>query len=540
MKAFIWLNILFVVNVYGALQRVDPLVLIGQGLVKGIKASDSDYSKFLGIPYAKVDLNNPFGAAQAAPEFEEEIFQAYDNSRICPQTNYGGVKFSGNSENESPDCLQLNVYSPSKASTLSPLPVLVWIHGGIFIGGSANEYNVPDLVKQGIVVVTVNYRLGPYGFMCLDDPAVPGNQGLKDQYAALQWVRNNIAAFGGNPYNVTLAGQSAGSASVLLQLYSSKEKLFNKVIAQSGTPLSPSFFVTGDSDVAIKLANYLGLNTTDNQQALEFLASSHHSLVTGASADLKIGFKPCKEKSFSGVDNFIDSEPYAFSNERKIRNTPILIGNTDQEVDDIRINLMNGDDFYNQDFFYASLKGKFNLENGQLQEIAEIVRHFYIGDTTISEEVKIEAAEFLSDYEFNHPIQDTITNLIKDNANPVYEYVFTYTGDSGEGGAPHSAELEYLFDFQQNYRSRSEADQIVADRIVTLWANFIKYGNPTPETSDLIPVKWSPVTETTRPYLNIGADLRMEDRFLRERLAFWELFQSVYGKYSSLARQCDY
>ncbi|XP_063530127.1 juvenile hormone esterase-like [Cydia strobilella] len=540
MKAFVWLNILFLVNVHGALQRVDPLVLIDQGLVKGIKAGDGDYSKFLGIPYAKVDLDDPFGAAQAAPEFEEEIFHAYDNSRKCPQTDYGGIIFSGNSEDESPDCLQLNVYSPSKASTLNPLPVLVWIHGGAFSGGSGNEYEAPNLVKQGIVVVTVNYRLGPYGFMCLDDPAVPGNQGLKDQYAALRWIRNNIAAFGGNPYNVTLAGQSAGSASALLQLYSSKEKLFNKVIAESGTPLSPYLFVTGDSDVAVKLANYLGLNTTDNQQALEFLSQTHHSLVTGASSDLKIDFMPCKEKSFSGVDNFIDSEPYAFSNERKIRNTPILIGNTDQECSADDITQMNGDDFYNQDFFYTSLKEKFNLENGQLQEIAEIVRHFYIGDRAISEEVKTEAADFLSDFVFNHPIQDTITNLIRDNANPVYEYVFTYTGESGEKGASHTAELEYLFDYQQKDKAQSEADQIVADRITTLWANFIKYGNPTPETTDLIPIKWTPVTESTRPYLSIGADLEMQDRFLRERTAFWELFQSVYGKYSNLARQCDY
>ncbi|XP_063635630.1 juvenile hormone esterase-like isoform X2 [Cydia splendana] len=536
MKAFIWVNILFLVNVHGALQRVDPLVLIDQGLVKGIKASDGDYSKFLGIPYAKVDLDDPFGPSQAAPEFEEEIFHAYDNSRKCPQTNYGGIKFSGNSEDESPDCLQLNIYSPSKASTLNPLPVLVWIHGGLFSGGSGKGYEAPNLVKQGIVVVTVNYRLGPYGFMCIDDPAVPGNQGLKDQYAALRWVRKNIAAFGGNPYNVTLAGQSAGSASVLLQLYSSKEKLFNKVIAESGTPLSPSFFVTGDSDVAVKLANYLGLNTTDNQQALEFLAQTHHSLVTGASADLKIDFKPCKEKSFSGVDNFIDSEPYAFSNERKIRNTPILIGNTDQEYSVDDVTQLHGDDFYNQDFFYTSLKEKFNLENGQLEEIAEIIRHFYIGDAAISEEVKTEAADFLSDFIFNHPIQDTITNLIRENANPVYEYVFTYTGESDEKGASHTAELEYLFDD----KAQSEADQIVTDRITTLWANFIKYGNPTPETTDLIPIKWTPVTEFTRPYLSIGADLQMQDRFLRKRNAFWELFQSVYGKYSTLARQCDY
>ncbi|XP_063375128.1 juvenile hormone esterase-like [Cydia amplana] len=525
MKAFIWLNILFLVNIHGALPRVDPLVLINQGLVKGIKASDGDYSKFLGIPYAKVDLDDPFGPAQAAPEFEEEIFHAHDNSRKCPQTGFGPVESSGNSEDESPDCLQLNIYSPSKASTLNPMPVLVWIHGGGFSGGNGNQYETPNLIEQGIVVVTVNYRLGPYGFMCLDDPAVPGNQGLKDQYAALRWVRDNIAAFGGNPYNVTLAGQSAGSGSVLLQLYSQKEKLFDKVIAQSGTPLSPDMFVPGDPDLAIQLANYLGLNTTENQKALEFLAKTHHSLVTGAARSLSMEFRPCNEKSFSGVENFIDTDAYALSNEKKIKNTPILIGNTDMEMH------VDGDDFLEKDFFYTRLDEKFSLEPDQLKEIAEIVRHYYIGDRPITKDVESEAVAFQSDFAFNHPIQDTITNLLKDNANPVYAYVFTYV-ESGEEGAPHGAELDYLFNMNQlDDKVRSVTEHMMVDRLTTLWANFIKYGNPTPETSDLIPVKWSPVTETTRPYLNIVAELRMEERFLKERMAFWELFQSVYGKY---------
>ncbi|XP_063635628.1 juvenile hormone esterase-like isoform X1 [Cydia splendana] len=525
MKAFIWVNILFLVNVHGALQRVDPLVLIDQGLVKGIKASDGDYSKFLGIPYAKVDLDDPFGPAQTAPKFEEVIFLAYDNSRKCPQTSrFGSVESSASSEDESPDCLRLNIYSPSKASIRNPLPVLVWVHGGGFSGGTGNQYEAPNLVEQGIVIVTVNYRLGPYGFMCLDHPAVPGNQGLKDQYAALRWVRDNIAAFGGNPYNVTIAGQSAGSGSILLQLFSKKEKLFDKVIAQSGTPLSPDMFTPGDPDVAIKLANYLGLNTTDDQKALEFLAKTHHSLVTGAAQSLGMEFRPCNERSFSGVENFIDDDSYALSNEQKIKNTPILIGNTDTEMN------ADGDEYFEKDFFYTRLDEKFSLETDQLKEIAEIMRHYYIGDRPISKEIQPEAVDFESDFVFNHPIQDTITNLLKDNANPVYSYVFTYV-ESGEGRAGHGAEMEYLFNMTQpDDKARSETGHIMVDRLTTMWANFIKYGNPTPETSELIPLKWSPVTATTRPYLNIGAELLMEERFLKDRMAFWDLFQSVYGK----------
>ncbi|KAI8440016.1 hypothetical protein MSG28_001450 [Choristoneura fumiferana] len=138
-------------------------------------------------------------AAQPASHFEEEIFYAYDNSKVCPQTFKG---FSNTaSEQEDIDCLQLSLYVPSRASSKNPLPVLVWIHGGGFAVGSGNQQGPSNLLKHGIIIVTVNYRLGPYGFMCLNNTAVPGNQGLKDQYTALRWVRDNIAAFGGNPYN---------------------------------------------------------------------------------------------------------------------------------------------------------------------------------------------------------------------------------------------------------------------------------------------------------------------------------------------------
>lgn len=381
---------------------------------------------------------------------------------------------------ESVDCLQLNIFVPSQASINNPLPVFVWIHGGTYLSGTAHEFGGRNIVKHGVIVVTVNYRLGAYGFMCLDNPSVPGNQGLKDQHAALQWVRDNIASFGGNPYNVTIGGQSAGSASVLLHLFSPKEKLFNKVIAESGTPLSPDMFTIGDADAAVKLANYLGLNTTDDQQALDFLAKSHHSLVTGATHDLKIEFKPCKENSFSGVDIFVDNLPYSLSNARKIRNTPILIGNTDFEYrGDVR--QMHGNNFFDKDFFYSRIQNDFVMDNDELRTAAEIVRHFYVGDKAISSDVNTEAEYFNSDVVFNHPIQDTITRILDENASPVYEYVFSYVGDTGLSGAAHSAELPFLFDIYGDFgelmaHSSTEDDLLMVDRLTTLWTNFIKYG----------------------------------------------------------------
>ncbi|XP_026765202.2 juvenile hormone esterase-like [Galleria mellonella] len=509
--------------VAGIDMRVDPLVLTKQGLVKGRKASDGDYSEFLGIPYAKVDLENPFGPAQEITRFEQQVFFAYDGSTKCPQTSSPDKP----SNEGTLDCLTLNVYVPFKASYTNPLPVLVFIHGGIFSFGSAGEYKVKNLVRHDIVVVTINYRLGPYGFMCLDTPSVPGNQGLKDQYEALRWIRSNIDSFGGNPYNVTLSGQSAGACATLLHLYSSKEKLFHKVIVESGTPQNYGMFVEGDVHAATKIAQHLGLNTTDTEEALEFLTSAPHALVTAAAIDLNLQLRPCREKSFSGVDNFVESDPFSLSNANKVRNTPILIGHTSQEEG------AGGQDYFNSDPFYIKIDNSFNMNEEQLHKAALNIKHFYIGDAP-AESLLSRMADFESDFVFNHPMQRTITNLVAENAQ-VYQYMFSYVGDSGADGARHSAELFYLYNAGDEV---NQADQLIIDRITTIWANFVKYGNPTPKATGLLPVTWSPVTKDTKPYLVIDTDIRMESRVYNDRMAYWDLFYDNYGNYNKLLRKC--
>ncbi|XP_063823570.1 juvenile hormone esterase-like [Ostrinia nubilalis] len=528
--------ILLISYVAGSSLRIDPLVLIQQGLVRGQRAEDGDYTTFLGIPYAAVDEDNPFGPAKPPPAFEE-VYKANDGSIMCPQSAFVTRNFMQNMGTETLDCLRLNIYVPNDATSKNPLPVLVWVHGGGFGGGFAGASSVTSLVSKDIVVVSINYRLGPYGFMCLDVPSVPGNQGLKDQYAALQWVRNNIGSFGGNPYNVTLAGQSAGACSVLLQLYSAKEKLFHKLIVQSGTPQNEGMFVKRDVDAAKKVANHLGFNITDTEQALGFLSKTPFKLVTSAIAELKIKLRPCKELSFSGVDNFVDTDPFSLSNEKKIQGTPILIGHTSKEEMSLGSSYYDG--YYDDDPFYNRIVNNYNLEEEKAKKVADTIRHYYVGDQAISEKLFPELGDFESDFIFNHPMQSMITNLLNENANPVYQYMFSYVGDSGEAGAGHSAELKYLFELTGFSSEMTEDDKLVSDRLTTMWTNFIKYGNPTPSYANALPVTWSKSSLATRPYLLIDKDLRMESRVFSDRMAFWDLFYDNYGTYNKLARECD-
>ncbi len=212
------------------------LVTTESGDVRGSK--DGTVRSFLGIPFAAPPVGaNRFRPPQPVEPWEGE-WPALDVGPICPQ-NFG---FSPGGGYE--DCLYLNVWTPSPPPS-TPAPVMVWFHGGAFVFGSGGEsYYAGSKLAQahGMVVVTVNYRLGPLGFLAhpalaAEDPAHPtsGNYGLEDQIAALEWVQRNIAAFGGDPARVTIFGESAGGYSACFHYLSERSRgLFHAVISESG------------------------------------------------------------------------------------------------------------------------------------------------------------------------------------------------------------------------------------------------------------------------------------------------------------------
>ena len=213
------------------------------------------YFRFHGIPYAEPpvdklrfmlpvpysvskygDKSNPYDASNKS--YPDGI------GYVCPQLDEAHT-IEVTSTNE--DCLHLSIYTPkinpNKTDTL--LPVLVWIHGGHFISGSgAYQYHGPErfMKDKDIVMVSINYRLGTLGFLSLGTPELPGNAGLWDQVEALRWIQTNIKYFGGDNKKVTIMGESAGSWSVMYQLLSpASAGLFQRVISQSGTPMSPAY-----------------------------------------------------------------------------------------------------------------------------------------------------------------------------------------------------------------------------------------------------------------------------------------------------------
>lgn len=215
---------------------MDELTIVTSGgPVRGMCAEG--VRRWLGLPYARADR---FAAPRPADPWSD-VRDATKHGPQCPQMYGNSAK---RAQLLAPafaeDCLTLNIHVPEGGADAGLKPVYVWIHGGAFVAGSGNSYDGADLARQSdIVVVTINYRLGVLGFVNFDEalglPDIPSNLGLRDQIAALEWVRDNIAAFGGDPARVTIGGQSAGSMAVSLLLQAkSAWPLFHGAIMQSG------------------------------------------------------------------------------------------------------------------------------------------------------------------------------------------------------------------------------------------------------------------------------------------------------------------
>ena len=205
----------------------DPVVRTGDGAVRGQALENTRV--FQGIPYAAPPVGGLRWRDPRPPARWSGVRDATQPGPACAQLP-GELPDGSTSE----DCLYLNVTAPAAAKHR---PVVVWIHGGGFFMGAGSNYDAPRLVERGdVVVVTVNYRLGVFGYFGMPGLAGSGTFGLADQQAALRWVRANIGAFGGDPHNVTIAGQSAGAMSVCAQLTSpTAAGLFDKAVLQSGS-----------------------------------------------------------------------------------------------------------------------------------------------------------------------------------------------------------------------------------------------------------------------------------------------------------------
>jgi len=239
----------------------DP-IQVEHGRISGLSSPDATVRVYKGIPFAAPPVGDLRWRPPQPPAEWEGVRACTQFGPRCPQRNFDEDSFWNTVEwvdhtRQSEDCLYLNVWTPARESS-DRLPVMVWIHGGGLTSGSASQplYDGTRMAKKGVVVVTINYRLGPLGFLAHPELSkespygASGNYGILDQIAALKWIQKNIARFGGDPDRVTIFGESAGSRSVCALVASPLAKtLFHRAIGQSG----------GGNNISLEHLNYLRL-----------------------------------------------------------------------------------------------------------------------------------------------------------------------------------------------------------------------------------------------------------------------------------------
>ncbi len=468
-----WLGLLVILiscASYGASPALQ--VKIETGTVEG-KASGPVRS-FLGIPYAAPPVGDLRWKPPAPAAKWSDVRPAKEFGSRCMQGRiYSDMVFRDPGIDE--DCLSLNVWTIAK-NAKAKLPVMVWIHGGGFMAGASSEPRQDGgvLARQGVVVVSMNYRLGIFGFLALPDLAAEsdkkaaGNYGLLDQVAALEWVKRNIAAFGGDPDNVTIFGESAGSFSVSALMASPVAKgLFHKAIGESGAAFSKTLVFepvdTRSRRDSEFVASLLGV------QSLQQLRAVPAQKILDASLKKDAGDDP--PRFAPDIDGyFLPEQVSAIFAEKKQNDVPLLAG-------------------WNHD------EGSFKVVRGQAP--LETLK------ATASKDFGNNAQEFLRVYSANSDAQ--ARRALKDlegdrfiawstwrwleaqattGKQSVYRYRFDYPPppdpDSPDQGAYHSAEIEYVFgmlDSKAGVIWRPD-DRTLSDIMQKYWTNFARVGNP--------------------------------------------------------------
>ncbi|XP_068630812.1 esterase FE4-like [Battus philenor] len=421
---------------------------------------------------------------------------------------------------------------------------MVYIHGGSYSYGSGNNdtYGPHFLLQHDVILVTINYRLEVLGFLCLDTPEVPGNAGMKDQVAALRWVKNNIAHFGGDPNSITIFGESSGACSVTHHMLSPMSRgLFHKVIAQSGTSVH-DWAIGGDSiQRAFRAGRVLGKHTTDTKELLNFLRSVKPIQLANLTErtlsfderyrGLPETFVPVIETKFDGVQAFLDEDPVEMFANGDVYKVPVMVGYNSAEGLLIVSDQVTKLDFYNQHpSYYVPREIAERVSEEKLKEYGNRIKNFYVGHSNITKEEPQLIEKMQSDINFVYNTH-RFAHLYSSTGGSLYMYRFNYdtalnvikiySEYSFLKGASHADDLFYIFFNLYNeklYKEREDLKKIIDD-VTKLWTNFAKTGNPTPDNS--MGVKWELFTPSGKKYLKLEDNMAVDRYAERDRVKFW-------------------
>ncbi len=526
MKTFLSIVLLGILIVPVFAQQNTPQVTIKNGTLEGSYNAATGIRSFKGIPFAAPPVGE-LRWKEPQPANNWTGVRKADHFSHMPMQKRVFADMMFRADTMSEDCLYLNVWTPAK-SAQQKLPVLVYFYGGGFVGGDGSEYRYDgeSMAQKGIVTITVNYRLGVFGFLSHPELTkesphhASGNYGLLDQNAALRWVQANITAFGGDPKRVTIAGESAGSISVCAQMASPLSKnLIAGAIGESGAMIKPTLPAIPLADGERRGSAFA--EKTGAKSLADLRAIPAAQLLDAAGKPGAFGAAPT-------VDGyFLTDFPRNVFEAGKQAHVPLLVGWNSAEVP---YQAFLGGDAPTPENYVKKIKQRYG-------DNADEVLKLY--PATTQEEVIKSATALASDGFIVYSTWKWAELQAKTSSKPVYEYIFSTPRPPAVDqkpttannmpkpftGASHASEIEFAMGNLSTNKvyAWTPDDYKVSATMENYFANFIKTGNP---NGPGLP-RWTSNTGGLFNFMNIDVNTRLEKQNERGR---YLLLDRIYTK----------
>lgn len=503
MKPFVYFLFAAYLFILSSCNGDNPILNIEGGEIIGVETATEGVLVYKGIPYAAPPVGDlrwrepqpviPWDGIKVADTFGDAAMQDDQVEGAFYQHEF----YQAGDPDRSEDCLYLNVWTPAPGKTNKKLPVTMWIHGGGFQFGFGHEieFDGEAWAKRGVILITINHRLGPFGFLShplltAENPNhVSGNQGILDLIAALNWIKNNIEQFGGDPDNVTVMGQSGGAAQVQLLTISPLAKgLIDKAVIMSGggirepeTAGGSRNYMEEDQDATKAMFDYFGMTTLHQMRAYpaDSLLTLSSRYIQALQAEQ--GVLPQARPSGSPQENEAASQN---NPSRDYQSYNQLMGSRTRQAE-----LRAAQEGQNAQSGVQNIPPPAQNRMPALRRVnmgptidGYSIKGTYVNEALAGNMLKIPC---LTGYVSNDVARlakgiDKFCLLNEEQGNPnAYAYEFARELPGDDAGAFHSGELWYIFNtLGRSWRPMTDADYALSEKMVDCWTNFARTGNP--------------------------------------------------------------
>ncbi|KAK7574419.1 hypothetical protein V9T40_011610 [Parthenolecanium corni] len=469
------------------------IISVKQGNLTGttmISRNGTIFNAYLGIPFATPPLGNLRFKPPIKAKSWQGVLNATQPGACCIQISEETRQLAG-----SEDCLNLNIYTPQDAQPGDNIPVIVYIFGGLFKQNSNLDNGPEYMMDKRIIIVMPNHRLGALGFLSTGDAVISGNMGLKDQVLALQWVKDNIDSFGGNPNQITLHGHSSGAICVHLHTLSPVSAgLFNRVIIQSGVGDSVVGFFDKEVSraVGVEFAHKIGCKHKSSKKILQCLLKQDANAFPFIQEQMFIWsiyplapFRPTVEIKDAERAFLTQIPPKA---QHPLSNYEWLIGTTTGEGAYNAAGLLTGDgklarqfDEQYKELFPITLMYLWTTNLKYIDQISTSIRKHYFGDERIDNTTAKPLMHMFTDDMFAYPTNRAIRKFEGTRYVYLYDYWSNYSTQNAQGyypriGISHAEELNLIYKRKASVPFLADRDIDFGNELITRWINFAYSG----------------------------------------------------------------